>query len=350
MPTQRNPRAGQCVTPPGARTDVSENLDAATLCSSGSNEPLPGTAKPGRVVLALEHFGGWGRDILDGEALGEELTAQVKAYLAEHGAQLQFIRKPGKAGQERQERSTRSLYIAWCTGTTDSTPVLERLEITEPADLLSVDLSQPGNTPGAEREDGSLLLVCTHGKRDRCCAVFGRPVALELAQRYSNVWESSHTKGHRFAPSMILLPSNYSYGHLTTDQAAAVLDAAATNRIALTGNRGKGTLDPASQVAELAVLTELTDDHTVDADLLNVYRPGDTTPAHLAGKGPKEKERTTRTVELDTDTAELGADSATPTRWTVHLEQQVVGPVISSCGDPSKNSTVWVPVSVTPLP
>ncbi|AHW63268.1 Hypothetical protein CGLY_04100 [Corynebacterium glyciniphilum AJ 3170] len=237
MPTTRNPRSG--------------------LCSDITREPLPGTVKTGRLIVAVEYPHGWGRDILDGDALGKDLAGQVKRWLKKYRAQLQFIRRPGRAGQVSAGEDSAAVAFIADAGATP--PTLERLELPGGVrDLLEVDLSAPGAVPGAMRVDHPLLLVCTHGKRDQCCAVKGRPMAAALAERYGgdtgeNVWESSHTKGHRFAPSMILLPHNYSFGDLDVPGASAMMEAVADGRLPVTGNRGRGTFDSPGQVAELAV-------------------------------------------------------------------------------------------------
>ncbi|HEU5385864.1 MAG TPA: sucrase ferredoxin [Streptosporangiaceae bacterium] len=50
-----------------------------------------------------------------------------------------------------------------------------------------------------------MALVCTNGKRDRCCAVRGRPVAAAIADATGwDTWESSHLGGHRFAATALL--------------------------------------------------------------------------------------------------------------------------------------------------
>ena len=225
------------------------------MCSDLTAEPLPGTAKTGGLTLALEYPGGWGRDILDGEALGKELTGVIRRFLKKNRAQLQFIRRPGREGQVPRETAT--LFIAR-PGEPGTPSTLERMEIAGAAALPEVDLSTPGDTPGAERVTDPLLLVCTHGKRDLCCAVKGRPLAAELAAQYpGTVWESSHTKGHRFAPSMILLPWNYSFGTLSAAQTTAMLQDAAAGRLHVVGNRGRGTLGSQEQIAELAVAGHL---------------------------------------------------------------------------------------------
>ncbi|MDJ0401814.1 sucrase ferredoxin, partial [Rhodococcus rhodochrous] len=70
----------------------------------------------------------------------------------------------------------------------------------------------PAPGTGAALQDPSAL-VCAHGKRDRCCAVRGRPIAAALTAAFGqDVWECSHTGGHRVAPSMIMLPTGYTSG------------------------------------------------------------------------------------------------------------------------------------------
>jgi hypothetical protein len=53
------------------------------------------------------------------------------------------------------------------------------------------------------------LLVCTHGSRDVCCGSRGIGLAHGLAAlplRGVRHWRTSHTGGHRFAPTFLLLP------------------------------------------------------------------------------------------------------------------------------------------------
>ena len=68
------------------------------------------------------------------------------------------------------------------------------------------------------------VAICTHGSRDACCATFGAPMYLKMhisAKSVPNtrVWRCSHLGGHRFAPTMIDLPSGRVWG--LVDDAAA---------------------------------------------------------------------------------------------------------------------------------
>lgn len=343
MPTTRNAQAGQPETGQPA-TQTSGGI-YADMCSQQTDEALPGTAKPGKIILALEFVTNWGHDILDGTALGEELTEKVEKFLKDNGAQLQFIRRPGREGQQRAASSTRQLYISWAEGYGDDpTPILESLQVSGPEALLDLDLSAPG-AAGGQRIDGPLLLVCTHGKRDKCCAVFGRPVADELTAKYGQmVWESSHTKGHRFAPSMILLPHNYSYGQLGTTGASSMLERAKQGELWLEGCRGRGVWDPVGQVAELAVAEKLASEgRHVKLASMRVTKP------EAAGDADSATEVRVVTIRPEAGTKanpEVGTDANSAAgaeqEITVRLSAHPGGTSVPSCGKKPKQTVTWV--------
>ena len=383
MATSRNPLAG--VSPHEFTTEQLD--DAPTICSTFTGEQLAGTAKPGKIVLCLEFYTGWGHDILDGTAFGAELNAKIKTFLKDNGAELQFIRRPGREGQDRRQNNTRVLYIAWATGTE---PILERMDLPDVEALLDVDLSTPGKTPGARRIDHPILLVCTHGRRDRCCAVRGRPLAAALNKHFDEptahgdeaipgsqpaanlaptqhhadaagvgagpvdpkrtefeefddhpsadpidpiIWESSHTKGHRFAPSMLLLPANYSFGRMAEGGARSMVEHAQRGELLLQGNRGRGCLDPASQAAELRVAHEL-DDRGL--------------PVGLAALTSWEETRENGDEEITQSAADVAVrvveDTASDLRFRVRMEHRDSVMVVSSCGDKPKRAKSWIAV------
>lgn len=235
---------------------------AIDTCSalSAVDEPLPGTAATAPGYVCLEFPAGWGRDVLDGTALGVELANELSARAEASGVRILFVRRPGRAVNS----PTRTVLLArtepghtWC----------ERLEITDPAELLDiVPRVVAGPAAGlGEPVDEPIVLVCAHGRRDRCCAVLGRPVAAALRDEFGDsVWECSHTGGHRFAPSMIMLPTGYTYGRLGPEDSIAAVRAARHGRVYADGLRGRSTWDAAGQVAEIAV-REATGDQAGDA-------------------------------------------------------------------------------------
>ena len=70
-------------------------------------------------------------------------------------------------------------------------------------------------------------MVCTHGKRDRCCAKYGRPLydALRREADSSWVWQSTHVGGDRFAGNVVILPQGLYYGRVEPEDASGLLAA-----------------------------------------------------------------------------------------------------------------------------
>ncbi|WP_246098266.1 sucrase ferredoxin [Rhodococcus spelaei] len=250
------------------RTDVRDQPEAALVpwtCSARSavDEPLPGTAAQVTGWLCLEHPGAWGRDVFSGEAFGPEVSTALERRMDEAGLRLLLIRRPGRAVEAPRRRTVLLARSdpsgTWC----------EQLEVSEPGDLLDLDLALPAAPSGiGRRVTDPVVLVCAHGKRDQCCAVLGRPVAADLSARFGDaVWECSHTGGHRFAPSMIVLPTGYTYGRLTAGQSVEAVLAAGRGEVYPQGLRGRSCWTPAGQVAEVAVRQRVpagADDLTVD--------------------------------------------------------------------------------------
>ena len=70
---------------------------------------------------------------------------------------------------------------------------------------------EPSGADGGAAGGAVDLLVCAHGRRDVCCGSQGTDLALRLAATEGprpgpNLWRTSHTGGHRFAPTFIVLP------------------------------------------------------------------------------------------------------------------------------------------------
>ena len=119
-------------------------------------------------------------------------------------------------------------------------------------DRVALERVVAGHAPANATVDPEPLFgVCTNGRRDQCCAVMGRPVATALADRYgSRITEISHLGGHRYAGTMIVLPTGYQYGFLDPRTAAEVV-AQALDGLVHPGNlRGRAGLPPAAQAAE----------------------------------------------------------------------------------------------------
>lgn len=214
--------------------------DAPVRCSDVLAESLPGTAKTGQGLVLFERLGGWGHDVLDGTALGP-VAASLKKHVEKVGYGFQFIRKPEIHEYLRGEPSVYVVRFG-------PRPEIVRTVVERAEDILDIDLL----APQGEHVAGPLGLVCTHGKRDLCCAVKGRPLAKALDERLGGetIWETSHNKGHRFAPVFQLLPWGYSYGRLNVEAAVAALTSVS---LFVPQLRGRSLFPPAVQAAEVAV-------------------------------------------------------------------------------------------------
>ena len=238
----------------------------ADSCSLYDDEALGGTAGRATAWLALEHVGHWGRDVLDGSALGEELSEALGEAVSQAGLKFLLIRQAGREGRvlhgapDASGNPTHRVLYALCTPGEEK---LYSFSVSTPEQLLDLPLNNPQEliqATGAELMDSPAILVCTHSKRDRCCALRGRPIAAHLADILPGnaVWECSHTGGHRFAPVGIMLPTGYTYGRLSEPSAlAAYLSLAGRDIPSLHGLRGRSTDTPVEQAAEVAVRLEL---------------------------------------------------------------------------------------------
>lgn len=316
----------------------------ADSCSLYDDEALGGTAGRTAAWLVLEHTGHWGRDVLDGSALGEELSAALKEAVDRAKLKFLLIHQPGEQRRalhgepDAEGNLTHRVFYAI------STPGEERLysfSVSTPEQLLDLPLDNPEEliqATGAELMDSPLILVCTHSKRDRCCALRGRPIAAHLADVLppGATWECSHTGGHRFAPVGIVLPTGYTYGRLSEPSAmVAYLSLAGRSVPSLHGLRGRSTDTPAEQAADVAVRLELekkgeevTSDGLVSRETsvqeaLDALNAASTNPA--AGPSPE--------LSAENPTLEAALTSHTDGRtWVAFFERVTLEPRPNSCG------------------
>lgn len=237
------------------------NPDRCSAVAESIGEPLAGTSATARAWLCVEQPGPWGRDALSASHLDTGLAAELSALAAGTGVRIVLIRRPG-SHPDRHRPVPRHVYLAH---TAPGNTWLERALVTDPKELLDLDLARVGaGTAGllGPTVTTPLLLVCTNGRRDVCCALLGRPIAAALADEHGEaVWECTHIGGHRFAPTALLLPTGYSYGHLDDVAAGRLLTGSA---VETEGCRGRSTWSAAGQVAELAV-RELAGERDPDA-------------------------------------------------------------------------------------
>jgi hypothetical protein len=120
---------------------------------------------------------------------------------------------------------------------------------------LDLDALAAGRRPGfGEVSHQPVVLVCTHGRRDVCCARRGRPVAHALDARLpGQVWETTHVGGDRFAPNVVTLPHGTYHGGVDVASAPALATAAVRREVVLEQLRGTAGIPAVAQAAEIFV-------------------------------------------------------------------------------------------------
>lgn len=211
-------------------------------CSVGSRddgEQLAGTAPTDSAFLFVEYPGAWGRHAIAESRLPEAVKAHLDGL---SGIRVQLIRRHGgRGGPGVRVFHARVVEEGFAVRTTLLTAV---------DDLLTLDLDQD-----LTDHDGGLWLVCTNGRRDRCCAEIGRPIATALAARWPDeTWETTHLGGHRFSGTLIALPSGHTLGRLTVDNVVSACAEVEAGGVPVELSRGRAGRSGLEQVRELHVL------------------------------------------------------------------------------------------------
>jgi hypothetical protein len=277
--------------------------------SGAASESLAATASRIDRWLLVEYRGLWDRDVLGGSLLSAPLKKHLRDQLARLGhARLLFVKRP-----ERRSHSRRMLYLGSSRAGEES---LYALEFERHDDLLEYDFAAAlldGGTPGVPVEH-PIFVVCTHGKRDRCCAKYGRPLYDSLKRKIDPawVWQSTHVGGDRFAGNVVVLPEGLYYGRVDDDDLDPLLDSYFDGRIHLDRYRGRSVHTFAVQAAERALREETGLTGIADVRLERVDRRGEGWRVALRANGALRKVDVE--VELAEDPVYLTCGSVTPQR------------------------------------
>ena len=231
---------------------VAEEDESLVRCSEWSrqNDVDPvGTAGSYSGFLLVEWPLPWPRDVSEIPALSELAVAARRAS----------VRLQAVLGSPEAERSV--AFYRWDSAA-GSYVGYEAPAGTDAA-LTARRLLDGGNPPGMHPIDTVDVLVCGHGRRDRCCGSLGTALEVEirasgrLSGRY-RVRRTTHTGGHRFAPTAVVLPEGTCWAYLDVDSLVAILDHGGYPRDLLGHYRGATGLEtPGVQALEREVLGEI---------------------------------------------------------------------------------------------
>jgi (2Fe-2S) ferredoxin len=185
-------------------------------------------------------------DAVAGSGIDADVLDTLTASAARSGTRILLVRRPGRGPQPEPRR----WQLASADGDTVSGSWSEDRDLHQAAAAMA----EPPVLTGPREP---IILVCTHGVHDACCAIRGRPVAAALAQRWpAQVWECTHVGGDRFAPNVVVLPDGFYYGNLTPDSAVDTVSAHLAGAIVTENLRGMAGPPPAVQAAVIAAHTE----------------------------------------------------------------------------------------------
>ena len=254
-------------------------LSAPMRCSALAEqlgEPLAGTVDQRRRWLLLEDRSAWGTDAVD-ERFGPDAAATAKRL----GLRLQLVRR--HEGDPADDSVRRAMLVD-----TEAAAMAVRT-VRGPGDLdVEAVASVPLEEFGAHLTD-PILLVCTNGRRDACCALRGRALTLALADEHGErTWESTHLGGHRYAANLVCLPHGIVYGRVPPSDGARLADLYLAGQLDPEHLRGRSAWPAPAQVAEVELRRRLGLVGVDDLRLVTADVDDDVATVTLAGPDAAE--------------------------------------------------------------
>lgn len=287
------------------------DLSRCSVAARRRGEPLAGSAPVASRWLLIEHDGPWAKKHLETPPLLGRVGHEVEALCASFGGRTLLIRRPLRRGPEGESRSWYAVDTVRGTRVRGTWRTAEDLHAA--ASALGAELSH------SDEDADPMILVCTQGTRDACCAVRGRPIVARLAKEWpEETWECTHLGGHRFSGTLLTLPDGACYGYLDPDTVADVVRDHLAGRVHARNLRGVTRWDPPVQAAIAAAL-EAHGPAAIDDAVPGLVDagPGASTTVEVFGSGPL------------------------PDTVVVDVLEEPLPEAPLSCGGPPKAHTAW---------
>jgi hypothetical protein len=219
-------------------------LSAPMRCSALAEqlgEPLAGTVEVRRRWLLLEDRSAWGTD-----AVSDRFGADAAARAKQLGMRLLLVRR--REGDPADDSVRRAILVD------TEAAVMAVRTVRGPGDLdVEAVAEMPLEEFGARMTD-PILLVCTNGRRDACCALRGRALTVALADEHAErVWECTHLGGHRLSGNLVCLPHGIVYGRVAPEDGPSLVDAFLAGDLDPEHLRGRSAWPAPAQVAEVEI-------------------------------------------------------------------------------------------------
>ncbi len=217
-----------------------------SLASAAVEEQIFGTASRGDVWFLLEYRPYWEADSFAASNLPLPVKARITEYLKTIPAsRLHFIKHP---------RHTDDYLNLFVVLTREISPIIYKFPLSSYENLLDLDIASLLQNPEQFNEYVSiepLFVTCTHGRHDKCCAKFGRPVASKLGEHVGlKAWQASHLGGDRFAANMVCFPHGIYYGRVQPEEVETIVNNYRHEKLYLEKLRGRSCYNFITQVGE----------------------------------------------------------------------------------------------------
>jgi hypothetical protein len=274
---------------------------SCTVLAERAGDDLAATAPSADRFLLLEQPGPWrDRNAVTHSDLDVGLARALLARADEFGVKVHLIRRSSR----RSDPRPRTCFLA--SARRDGAWI-ERHLLDEPAAVLDLDLTPGRPVDPAAAWTEPVYCVCTHGKRDPCCARRGRPLARAMkAARPSQTWEIGHIGGHRYGATFLAFPHGLNFGRVPAAAGPRIMAALEAGEIALEHLRGRVGDAWAVQAADVLARREL-----------GLRGVADLVPLGLEERG---------------DEAAVRLRAADGTAWSATVRRRIAGERPLSCG------------------
>lgn len=214
------------------------------FCSTASRyfkESLHGSAAVYKCFIMVEHADPFPAKPTDGH-LDKTWLKQLDAVAKKNKGKLLLVRNKGT-----DYKNSRVIYVDCVTQ--------KYLVINSPVDdLHQINIEGVVADTETKWEVDPFFVVCTNGKKDKCCAKFGFPVFkffenIFLPFCYES-YECTHLGGDRFAANAALMPFGIYYGRVEVEDVHEIIKQTAFGRILYPNYRGRSRLSFFDQAVE----------------------------------------------------------------------------------------------------
>jgi hypothetical protein len=209
--------------------------------------PIIGSATHGDVWFLLEYPERWEAKAFKESHLAQEVKDHISGAARPEGdLRILMIRQPQSRYREGITFFAMQSHL--------SPPRMYEYHLAGYEDLLALDLKalaagEEGDA--AHLRTDPLYLVCTNGKRDQCCSLYGPALYQTMADKAGDaVWQSSHIGGHNLAPVTLFFPYGINYSRTKPEDIGEVMRTYQRGQVSLPFYRGRVSLPQHVQAAE----------------------------------------------------------------------------------------------------